>query len=872
MADVPDRPAAGLPPCVPYNGGVVDESGHRPRPRPGVFAGRRRRSWIRWTWPLVVALLVGSTMGVGVAALIHVPRVESLASFTPSLVTQLVATEGGIFASYARERRMMLKEGEIPPLFEQALLASEDSNFFQHGGIDALGIARAAVDDLRAGRMKEGASTISMQLARTLFLTRERKWRRKIEESLVAVELEKNFSKQQIITLYLNLVNLGHGNYGIEAASRYYFGKPAKALTLPEAATLIGIIPAPSRFSPYREPDMVLRQRNRVLRLMLENRLIAAAAYQQAIAQPLLVTSQQPEESFAPYFAEEVRKYLEATYGANMLYEGGLQVQTSLDPRIQRATEQAVRAGLLHVDHRRGWGGPIAQLDDAAIEQDTLPAVFPQGEPVIGRWYQGVVVAADRNAARVRIGKRLFTLDAKGMAWTGRSHPGDLLRRGMVAWFRFEAPEAKPAKGSKKAAGREGAEGAETAAPAAAAGAGPAAAPPKHLMLEQQPRMEAAGLVIESRTGAIRAMVGGWDFARNKFNRITQARRQVGSAFKPFVYGAALEQGWTPADTLLDAPTSFIGADGKLSYHPQNYYHNHYGIVTLRRALELSINVPTVKLLDLIGGNKVVAFAHHCGIRTPLPTWPSIALGSADLVPLELAASYAAIANQGTHIEPYMIERISSPDGQVLEQHFPTAYTSTDPAVAYVLTHMLEGVVDRGTAYAIKDLPLDIAGKTGTTDDFTDAWFVGFTPRYTILTWIGYDVKRSLGQGMSGAVAALPMWRGIVEDGLKHGWIEKGETFSPPPGIVYRDIDYYTGLLAGQGSPKVVKEAFVAGTEPAREYNTRWSTITTLPWYQQRPFYIPKEGEKMPQKGAPPAPGAQPPATPPNPPPAGEGN
>ncbi|HLX06969.1 MAG TPA: PBP1A family penicillin-binding protein [Thermoanaerobaculia bacterium] len=835
---------------------MQDEPRERRRPAPGVRP--RRWRWFRWTWPLAVAVLVGSTVGVSVAALIHVPQVGALATFTPNLVTQLLAVDGSVFASFARERRMMLKEGEIPPLIEQALLASEDSNFFQHGGIDAMGIARAALDDLRAGRMKEGGSTISMQLARTLFLSRERKWRRKIEESLLAVELEKNFSKQQIITLYLNLVNLGHGNYGIEAASRYYFGKPAKAVTLPEAATLIGIIPAPSRYSPYREPDLVLRQRNRVLRRMLSDRFITAEACDKAVAQPVLVASQQPEESFAPYFGEEIRKYLEATYGANMLYEGGLQLQTTLDPRIQRAAEQAVRAGLLHVDHRRGWGGPVAQLDGNAFDTENLPAAFVQGHPVPGRWYQGVVLSADRAVAHVRIGKQEFTLDAKGMAWTGHAHPGDLLRRGMVAWFRFEVPEVKAAKPVKNKQG-------EAAAP-------PAAGPGLRLMLEQEPRMEAAGLVIESRTGAIRAMVGGWDFARNRFNRITQARRQVGSAFKPFVYGAALEQGWTPADTLLDAPTSFIGADGKLSYHPENYYHKHYGIVTLRRALEQSINVPAVKLLDLVGGVKVVSFAHRCGIRTPLPTWPSIALGSADLTPLELAASYASIANQGTHIEPYMIERISSPDGQVLEQHFPTAYTATDPAVAYVLTHMLEGVIDRGTAYAVNDLPLDLAGKTGTTDDFTDAWFVGFSPRYTILTWIGYDLKRSLGQGMSGAVAALPMWRGIVEGGLKDGWLQKGETFSAPPGVVFRDVDYYTGLLAGTGSPKVVKEAFVAGTEPAREYSARWSTITTLPWYQQRPFYIPKEGEKMPQTGAPPVPGAKPPALPPNPPPGGEGN
>jgi penicillin-binding protein 1A len=807
-----------------------------------------QRRVLRWIVPLVAAVVIGGIVGIGVAAAIHMPRVDAMTSVSPSLVTQLYDRYGGVFASFARERRMMLKEGEIPPLVEKALVASEDNNFFNHGGIDAFGIGRAAFTDLRAGRVVEGASTISMQLARTLFLTRERKWRRKIEEALLAVELEKNFSKQQIITRYLNLVNLGHGNYGIEAASRYYFGKPAKALTLPEAATLVGIIPAPSRYSPYREPDMVLRQRNRVLRRMLEERAITSDAYAKAIAQPLLVNLQQPEEAFAPYFSEDVRKYLENTYGATTLYEGGLQVQTTLDPQMQRAAEQAVRAGLLHVDHRRGWGGPIAVLDESAIEQANLPT-WNLGPPVPGRWYQGIVIAVDRSAAQIRIGKAVYALDAKGMAWTGRAHPVGMLRRGMVAWFRFAAQEPKKAKKDKAESKKADAE--------------KAAAPRLVLMLEQEPRMEAAGLVLESRTGAIRAMVGGWDFARNRFNRITQARRQVGSAFKPFVYGAALEQGWTPADTLLDAPTSFIGADGKLSYRPENYYHKHYGIVTLRRALEQSINVPAVKLLDLIGGQKVVSFAHRCGIRTPLPPWPSIALGSADLVPLEVAGSFAAIANQGTHIEPFMIDRVASPDGQVLEQHFPTAYTSTDPAVAYVLTHMMQGVIQHGTAYAAADLPLELAGKTGTTDDFSDAWFVGFTPRYTILTWIGYDVKRSLGAGMSGAVAALPMWRGIVEAGLKDGWLQKGETFPVPPGVVFKEVEYYTGLLPGPGSYRTVAEAFVAGTEPAREYSARWSTITNLPWYQQRPFYIPKEGEKMPQREGAPQPGQQPQQPPP---------
>lgn len=824
----------------------------RPTPPASVSRPAPRRL-LRWTWPVLAALLVGAVAGVAVAAAIHMPRVDSVANFTPSLVTQLYAKDGKVFSTFARERRVMLKESEVPLVMQHAVLASEDANFFRHGGIDATGIARAAWADLRAGKVVEGASTISMQLARNLFLSREQTWRRKIEEAFLAVELEKNYSKQQILTLYLNLVNLGHGNYGVEAASRYYFGKPAAKLTLSEAAVIAGILPAPSRYSPYRTRDMVLKQRDRVLRRMLEEQFIKPEEYQAALAQPLLVAPQQAAEKFAPYFAEDVRKVLETTYGATSLYEGGLQVQTTLDPLIQRSAENAVRSGLLRLDHRRGWRGAIATLEAADLESQQLPT-WGQSKPVPGRWYQGLVLEAGPREAKVKISKEVYTLGPEGIAWTHRREPDALLKRGAVAWFRFEAPEPK----KSATAGKE-------KAPA------PAVPAELRLMLEQQPKIEAAAVVVENQTGAVRAMVGGWDFDRNKFNRITQARRQVGSSFKPFVYGAALEAGWTPADTLLDAPTSFTGADGRLSYRPQNYYHKHYGIVTLRRALEQSINVPAVKLFDVVGGKRVVDFAHRCGIQTRLPTWPSIALGAADLVPLEVAAAYATVANQGTHIAPYLIERVTTSDGQVLLQHFPATYTATTPATAYVLTHMMEGVVDHGTAFELSKLPIDIAGKTGTTDDFSDAWFVGYTPRYTILTWVGYDVKKSLGGGMSGAVAALPIWKQIAEDGLATGWLQKDETFPVPPGVVLRDIDYHSGLLKGQ-SARALQEAFVTGTEPAREYSPQWSTITSLPWYQQKAFYIPKEGENMPgredQAAGPPSPGPQ--DAPPEPPPTDE--
>ncbi|HSG38208.1 MAG TPA: PBP1A family penicillin-binding protein, partial [Thermoanaerobaculia bacterium] len=794
-------------------------SSKRPRPR-----------FLRWTWPVLAALVFGAVSGVAVAAAIHMPRVDGLVNYTPSLVTQLYDKNGKVFATFARERRVMLKEGQIPLVVQRAVLASEDANFFNHGGIDAMGILRAAYTDIRAGKVKEGASTISMQLARSVFLSRERTWRRKIEEAFLAVELEKNYSKQQILALYLNIVNLGHGNYGVEAASRYYFNKPAARLTLPEAATLAGILPAPSRYSPYRTPDLVKKQRDRVLRRMLEEKYITPQQYEWAINQRLLATTQQAEEkNAAPYFSEDVRKFLETTYGATSLYEDGLQVQTTLDPIIQQSAEKAIREGLAKLDRRRGWRGPITTLEEADLEQQ-LPTWGP-GKPVLGRWYQGLVLETEGGDARVKIGKEVYTLEREGIAWTGRRQPSALLKRGDVAWFRFEVPETKATKKPAKPG--------ETPPPA------PAAEP--RLMLEQQPRMEAAAVVVENKTGAVRGMVGGWDFERNKFNRITQARRQVGSSFKPFVYGAAIEAGWTPSDTLLDAPASFRGGDGRLSYRPQNYYKKHYGIVTLRRALEQSINIPAVKLLDLVGPRRVVDFAHRAGIKTQLPTWPSVALGSTDLIPLEVASAYATIANGGMHIAPYLIEKITLPDGQVLRpQHFPATYSATSPDVAYVLTHMMEGVIDHGTAYEIHDLPLDIAGKTGTTDDYSDAWFVAYTPSYTILTWVGYDQKKSLGSGMSGAVAALPIWRRIAEDGLATGWLKEGETFPVPPGVLVKDIDYTSGLLAKGG--RTIKEAFVTGTEPNREHDAQWSTITSLPWYQQKAFYIPKEGEKMPGK------------------------
>jgi len=779
----------------------------------GVLGAMTGRRLLLWVAPVVGALALGVVGGVGVAAAINMPRVESINDYTPTLITELHDASGKVFATYARERRVMLDEGEIPEVVQQAVVAAEDGNFFQHGGVDLSGVVRALLTNLRTGRKDEGASTLTMQLARTLYLSREKRWRRKIEETFLAVELEKNLTKQQILTLYCNLMNFGHGRYGVEAASRFYFNKPASDLTLVEAATLAGILQRPSDYSPYRRPDLVTRRRNYVLGRMAAEGYITRARSREAQQEPLLVVHQGPRDQVAPYFAEEIRKHLESTYGATRLFEGGLQVDTTLDPRIQKAAEKALRDGLLALDHRKGFRGEVLHIEEDDLEQRSLPS-WHDAEPEPGRWYQGIVLSSGSQSAKVKIHDTTFTLTARGMEWTGRSRPSSLLRRGDVAWFRIEVPEGEKAE------------------------------PVLHL--EQEPEVEGAVLVIESASGAVRAMVGGWDYERSKFNRAVQAQRQVGSAFKLFVYGTALENGYTPADTIFDGPTIFPGADGPEDYLPQNHGRRHYGILTLRRALEASINVPAVKMLDMVGVDRVIDFARRCGIESPLPPYPSLALGSAELRPIELAAAYAAIANQGTWVEPYLVERVRTPDGRTLEEHFPKTQAATNPQVAYVLTSMLHGVTKRGTARRLRDLDVDIAGKTGTTDDYSDAWFIGFTPRYTILAWVGYDVKRSLGRGMDGASAAVPIWKEVAEAGLEEGWIKAGGTFQPPAGVDTRQIDYRSGLLEPDGAEDGFEETFVAGTEPGQVYEPKWGLILSLPWYQQEPFYIPKKGERMP--------------------------
>ena len=491
-----------------------------------------RQPWVRRSVPALGAVLLGIVAGIAVAAAIRIPQVDSLDGFTPSRITRVHSSDGQVFAEFARQKRILLEENELPEMLQQAIVALEDKKFFRHGGVDATGILRAALTNLRHGRRKEGASTITMQLARALYLTPEKTFSRKIEEAFTAVELEKRYSKQQLLTLYCNLVNLGHGNYGMAQAARFFFDKTVSELELHEAAMLAGIPQRPSDYSPYRRPQRVLDRRNHVLNRMLAEGYISEVEHRDASAKTLGVQAQKEYDQIAPYFAEDVRKMIESRYGTPAMLEGGLQVHTTLDSRIQGSAEQALRDGLVSLDRRKGWRGAPRHLEEDPATA-TLDS-WPKGDLEEGRWYEGIVLSSGRDSAQVKIGEEIHELTSEGIRWTRRRHPDQLLKPGDVAFFHLEAPE------------KEG--------------------EAKRLILDQEPEVEGAVVVLESANGAVRGLVGGWDFSRSKFNRVTQARRQVGSAFKLFVWGAALEAGYTAADTIFDAPTYFAGADNTPNY------------------------------------------------------------------------------------------------------------------------------------------------------------------------------------------------------------------------------------------------------------------------------------------------------------------
>ncbi len=773
--------------------------------------GRRAAAILVLLLPLLLAAGLGVGAGWAASQLIRVPKVEQLASYRPDIVTEIRGSDGSIVARFAIERRFLITRGQIPEVLVRAVLAAEDARFYDHGGVDIIRIGGAALRDLATRSLAQGASTITQQLARSVFLTPRKSFARKINEVFLTVEIEKRFSKDQILTMYLNQVYFGHGNYGVEAASTWYFNHPASELTLPEAALLAGLIQRPEAYSPMRNPSAARARRDLVLRRMLEEGYIDAATAAAAREAPLALSRSAREATIGPYFCEEVRQYLEKAYGDRGLYRQGLRVDSTLDPRLQVWAEEELRKGLRRHERRFAFRKPRNLVDegiDPEVYRDPEweERTGPEGEPVAQR---AVVLSAGRTGAELRIGERRFTLPAKAFRFIRAASPAKAVRPGDLVLV-----ERLVEDGEKE----------ET-------------------IVWQEPVVEGAVVVLENGTGAVRALVGGYDFSRSKFNRAVQALRQVGSAFKPIVYMTAIEAGFTPADTVLDSPISISIDPRQPPWQPQNYTRKYGGILTYQYALENSINVPAVRVDLLVGTRTVIETARRLGIRQNLLAYPSLALGSFEVTPMEMTAAYSVFANQGLLYPPRLVERVRDSEGVLLEENPPDPKEVASPASSYVLLKMLEGVTDRGTAARARALGLRIAGKTGTTNDHTDAWFIGLTPKYTIGVWVGHEAKKGLGAKSTGGDTALPIWTGIVSRMKEAGILKPTDDFDVPQGVVFVPFDLATGYRATPSCSKVVLGAFANGTQPTELCGERPHSVSTLPHYLQKAIYAPKRGE-----------------------------
>ncbi len=642
---------------------------------------------------IIVSTGLGSLFGLSVAMYHDLPEVRALEEYRPNVVSRILSEDGTELAELFLEKRIWISYSDLPEHLIEALIATEDHKFFEHKGIRFFAILRALVVDIRMGRMAQGGSTITQQLAKQLFLSPNKKIWRKIKEALLAIQIEKRYTKLEILELYSNQIYLGSGAYGVEAAAQVYFGKSARDLTLAQSALIAGLPRAPSRYSPLNNINLAKQRRATVLSRMAIENYITKEQEETARAEAIGLVKRSDEERLAKHFVEMVRIYLEKTYGSERLYREGLTVVTTLDPAMQRSAQRAVTDGLKRVNN-------------------TIS------------------------------GKRLY-------------------------------PDAVSA--------------------------------------------QAALIAIRPEDGAIVAMVGGADYGKSQFNRAVQAKRQPGSAFKPFVYLAALDTGFTAVDKIIDSPVSFPGATKHSEWKPVNFSKRFYGPVSLRRALEFSINVATVKLLDKIGIDQVISVAKRMGIKSKLRPYLSLALGVSEVSPLEITAAYAALANSGLYAKPYFIVSVENAKGEVLEERMPEVTDAIRPEVAYVLTKLLQGVVENGTGKVAKSIGRPVAGKTGTTSDFRDAWFVGYTPTLAAGVWVGFDDNRSLGAGETGGFTAGPIFTSFMSQALKNRPVLD---FTPPERVVVKVVDRESGKLATDQCQDTYPEVFIEGTEPV-EYCRR---------------------------------------------------
>jgi penicillin-binding protein 1A len=691
---------------------------------------------------VLASAVIGATAGLLLVYTTDLPQVAALEAYRPSSVTELYDDQNRVIGSFALQRRVVAGYDDFSPVLRDALVSIEDKDFYKHSGINFWRIMGAAYRDVESGGKVQGASTLTMQLARNLFLSPDRSFHRKVQETMLAIQIERRFTKPQIFTLYANQIFLGHGVYGFEAASEFYFSKPARRLTLPEAALLAGLPKGPGVYSPINHPDRALKRRNLVINSMLEDGKITAAQAADARSLPLVLNLAHDPNSLAPYFVEETRRYLENKYGADQVHEGGLKVYTSLDVDLQKAANQAVLDGLAAYERRHGWKGHLENVVAEGSNIDKYQHSDWDNEPEANGYIHALVTSSAIGVVTLKFGRYSAALGQADVAWTNGKIQ-ELLHAGDICYVRILSLTPN---GAARAS------------------------------LEQDSGAQGALVAIDNTTGGINAMVGGRDFNESKFDRATQALRQVGSSFKPYVYTTVIDQGGSPDDTVLDEPVTFETASGP--YSPHNYDGKFEGIITLRRALAQSRNIPALKLASKVGIRTVIDYAERFGITSKLPPYLPVALGSAEITLMEQTSAYSVFPNDGVHVTPRYITKVTDYEGRVLEENYPDVKDVITARTARIMTSMLREVVLHGTGVAAAKLPFPAAGKTGTTNDFTDAWFVGFSPTMTCGVWVGFDEKKSLGAKETGAHAALPIWMNFMSSALAGK--DPGQ-FQPPP-------------------------------------------------------------------------------------------
>ncbi len=753
---------------------------------------------ILWTGAILFLVAVPSLILFYLYINEGLPKIDTLADYNPPAISTVYSADNRLIAEFYRERRKVIPLSAMPDLLKKAFIAAEDSRFYSHPGIDLIGIARAMFKNIEAWDIVQGGSTITQQVTKSFLLTPERSFMRKFKEAILAYRITSTFSKDDILFLYLNQIYLGHGAYGVEAAAENYFGKSASELNLAECAILAGLPQAPSRYSPFRHPERAKQRQIYVLNRMAQEGYITDDEAKRAVAENLDI---QPRRNLfteeTPFYTEHIRRYVEGKYGADYLYTAGIRIYTAVDIDMQKKGQESIDAGLRELDKRQGYRGPTDRIPLKDLESffQSYQAEGKEGVPSIGSILTGVVTEVNnsRQTAAVRAGTIQGTIALSDMKWakklisdtTNRSSApktiGDILQPGDVIQVRI-LQDYHPAHSGQVI-----------------------------FSLEQTPKVQGALLCLETETGQVRVMIGGRDFKDSQFNRAIQSRRQPGSAFKPLIYAAALDRGYTPATVMMDATIEFWDDEGDPVWRPRNYDRKFYGRVLFRHALEKSLNVVTVKILQDIGVDYAIHYSNKLGITSPLEKNLSISLGSSGVSLLELITAYSVFANQGDRIQPAFITRIEDRNGRMIEEAQPRRESVMDRRTAYIMTSLLEGVVKNGTGKRVLALNRPVAGKTGTTSNLNDAWFVGFTPQYVAGVWVGFDEESSLGKGETGASAAIPIWLNFMKRILDG---KPPTPFPVPTGIVFVSIDTETGLPAGPDSSEIIYECFKEGTAP----------------------------------------------------------